>query len=1110
MKLFKYLTICWFLFFSVQLSAQPCSADNGFVPNAGIGCLTVCENDIMDGSAVFFNQDPDYFQWYFLTDPSGLIIDANEFGQFPPLLGAGQYFIYIMNLASFDPPVPPFNGPVNQGDYTMAVGTSVFDIGTVNQGCYNADFLQEFVCYDVLPAPQLEITTVDPSCGQNNGQITATVNSNPGIVYQYTLNGMTQTTGVFTGLAAGTYTIEASDGNGLCFALETVTLVDNGFMSLALNVLSDVSCAGAADGAVDLSIVGGTPPYLFDWDNDGTGDTDDPEDLMGLPAGTYSVVVIDANDCTATGTVAIVEPTPIDVSVSPTAACNGIGGAIDITVSGGVMPYSYAWNTGAMTEDISGLSPGNYSVAVVDANGCVANTFIELMEGCTNCQADNGSPINPTIGGCMPICESDILDGTFTGFNTDPNYFQWYFLTDPSGMIIDANDFGVFSPLFGAGQYYIYAMNVQAVDPPFPPFAGPLNPGDFMMAIGTMVTDIGQEVPGCYNEDLLQEVVCFDVFPIPQLEAVTIDPSCGEANGEIIVAEIANPGVAYLYTLNGMTQTSGTFTGLPAGTYTIEVTDPNGLCFAMTTATLSDTGFPTISLDAANDLSCAGAADGSIEVTVTGGTLPYTFDWDNDGTGDNDDMEDLTDLAAGTYSLVVTDMNGCTADLTVTLTEFTPINVDVLTFAPCNGVGGSIDITVFGGAPPYTYAWNTGAMTEDISDIPAGSYSVAVVDANGCVANTFISLMEDCSGCEADNGTPVNSPGVGVGCIPICQGDVIDATSVGFNTDPDYLQWYLMVELNTGIIIYANDVGLFPSINTGLYQTYSFNFDIFDPPSPMNAAPYTIPIQPFDFTSLIGTLVYDIGTPDVGCYDDIGFLEDITCFEVVSGPQLQTSTINPTCGDSNGEIIVTEVANPGVVYMYSLNGVTQNNGVFTGLPSGTYTVEVFDPASGCFAMTTVVLESSESPVLTLNSVGNTTCAPVPDGFIDVTLSGGTPPYIYDWDNDGLGDNDDSEDIGGLAPGVYTLMVTDVNGCSATLTATVLNGCCTPTLVLPGNILPITHQADVSVESDGTVLPGTMVEFKAGEIISLLPGFSVEQQAAFSAEIEECGVLPAGN
>ncbi|MEO9796534.1 MAG: LamG-like jellyroll fold domain-containing protein, partial [Crocinitomicaceae bacterium] len=223
----------------------------------------------------------------------------------------------------------------------------------------------------------------------------------------------------------------------------------------------------------------------------------------------------------------------------------------------------------------------------------------------------------------------------------------------------------------------------------------------------------------------------------------------------------------------------GSSFGLGTTTVTYTFTDDAGnmsTCSFDVTITSDLTVSPTIPTNA----SCNGATDGQASVNVSGGTTAYTFDWDNDGTGDNDDVEDLSGIGAGTYNLIVTDANGCTATTSSTISEPTAVTVDAIVGtdpSACGVTDGSIALTVSGGSGLYAFDWDndgTGDFddVEDLSGIGSGIYNVEVQDGNGCSATASVNLSDPLGPVVTITSTTNNV------CFEDANGS-IDATIVG-------------------------------------------------------------------------------------------------------------------------------------------------------------------------------------------------------------------------------------------------------------------------------------------------------------------------------------------
>ena len=177
-------------------------------------------------------------------------------------------------------------------------------------------------------------------------------------------------------MCAGTYNVAVTDANG-CTSFENITINDNTSITGTINT-TDASCNGVCDGSATVTPSGGVPPYSYNWS---TGHTINA--VGGLCAGNYTVTVTDALGCSSTFNVTINEPSAIVLSANAIAAnCFGsCDGSVNLTVSGGTSPYSFNWNTGATTQNISALCAGTYTVTVTDANGCTATTSATVPDG---------------------------------------------------------------------------------------------------------------------------------------------------------------------------------------------------------------------------------------------------------------------------------------------------------------------------------------------------------------------------------------------------------------------------------------------------------------------------------------------------------------------------------------------------------------------------------------------------------------------------------------------------------------------------------------------------------------------------------------------------------
>ena len=397
--------------------------------------------------------------------------------------------------------------------------------------------------------------------------------------------------------APGTYTVtlDATDAFG-CTYQETssVTVLD----SITMNMSAvDVTCFGDTDGQVTSTPTNGTGPYNYLWDDPGPQTT---QTATGLAPGWYVVEVIDNLGCVGYDSVEVMEPLEMTLNMDSTlASCNGgTDGTATATPVNGVSPYNYLWNdTGSQTtQTATGLGAGMYTVTVTDDDGCTATDSVEVIEA--------------------------------------------------TGLVVDID---------------------------------------------------------------------------------SIPPTCnGGSNGAAFVNVISGVG-PYTYVWDDpMSQTTDTASALTAGQYIVTVTGSGG-CFV--TDTIMVTEPPAISATVTgNDALCYADSTGDATVVVTNGTAPYNYLWDDPSA---QTTATASNLPAGTYNVSITDVDGCTASGAVTIGE--PTEMTAGSNAQDDlGSGGQIDVTVLGGTTPYTYSWDSGESTEDITGVAAGTYTITITDANGC------------------------------------------------------------------------------------------------------------------------------------------------------------------------------------------------------------------------------------------------------------------------------------------------------------------------------------------------------------------------------------------
>jgi protocatechuate 3,4-dioxygenase beta subunit len=587
-----------------------------------------------------------------------------------------------------------------------------------------------------------------------------------------------------TSLTAGVYTVTVTDGNN-CTATTSVTITQPAVLVSTVVSHVDVSCNGGNNGSVDLTVTGGTLPYTYDWSNDGAENPDDDiADVAGLAAGTYTVTVTDANLCTATTSITIVQPAAIALSISTAnVLCFGDAtGSIDLTANGGTAPLSYDWsNDGPETpdndvQDLNGLTAGTYTVTVTDANGCsavaqatltqpVSAISLSVIAANVTCNGLNNGSINLSASGGTGVLTYDwsndgpetpdndtqdlsaLAPGTYTVTVTDANNCSATIsasITEPTVLSLSSTHVNascnggangsIDLTATGGTQPYTYDWSNDGAETPDDDTA-----------------DLTALTAGTYTVTVTDANGCSATTSVIITEPAAIVPTvtftsatCGFANGSI---DLSVTGGVMPYTYDWSNDGPENpdndpqdLSGLLADTYTVTVTDANG-CTATTVVMVNNINGPTLSSTQTN-VTCFNGSNGTIDLTVTGGTGPFTYDWSNDGpeTPDND-TQDLAGLTAGTYTVTVTDANGCMAMLMATLTQPTAILPELISVTNeglCGDANGAINIIVSGGVGPYTYDWSNDGPetpdndTEDLSGLSAGVYTVTITDAVGC------------------------------------------------------------------------------------------------------------------------------------------------------------------------------------------------------------------------------------------------------------------------------------------------------------------------------------------------------------------------------------------
>ena len=453
-------------------------------------------------------------------------------------------------------------------------------------------------------------------------------------------------------------------------------------LDATLNIV-DATCSSEANGSIGVSIIEGSEPFTYIWSDGSTN-----QSIENATAGVYSVIITDATGESMELSGEVNAPSAITITTDITdASCQGQpDGVVTTTVEGGVAPFTYSWSNGAETESLNAIGGGYYVLTVTDANGCeakataiVENTvFIDINGIITNsgCSTNNGA-VDVTVDGGLA-----------------PYTFYW-------------NNGSVAEDLSGlaAGAYRLTATDAN----------------------------------GCFSS---RTFIVRENNPI-SLSASMQQTACVENNSGAIDLTIIGGEEPYTYSWsNG--ETTEDITGLAAGRYSVSIVDNAG-CSASLSINVTSTSFQANSV--VSQISCNGANDGEIELMISGGTAPFSFDWSNGASTDK-----ITGLSPGQYSVLITDAAGCSKNLAYYLPDATPISASSSVTNPnCLNDGFEVAVSVFGGKAPYTFDWSNGSNLQNLTGASEGTYSLVITDINGCTNTLEVAVDYTSTGCDDSN-----------------------------------------------------------------------------------------------------------------------------------------------------------------------------------------------------------------------------------------------------------------------------------------------------------------------------------------------------------------------
>jgi gliding motility-associated-like protein len=585
------------------------------------------------------------------------------------------------------------------------------------------------------------------------------------------------------------------------------------------------------------------------------------------------------------------------------------------------------------------------------------------------------------VSGTGTIANPALPNSGVTGLTIGANVFRWTINSGACANVKDDITITILAPVTltkSTTNVNCFADNTGAIDLTV---AGGMSPYTYSWSNTKTTEDLSGLTSGTYTVLVTDKIGCTGTTsititqPTAALAAVSSATSVtckGSGNGSTsVVATGGTPVYTYLWSPVG--GTAATTSSLSGGIYTVTVTDANG-CSQVTSVTVNEsTALLNSGITNNIAVTCKGSKNGTLTVTPTGGTLPYTYNW----TPAGGTASTASGLAGGTYTVTVKDKYGCSTTTTALVNESTlALNVVMTQNTPvtCKGSSnGTLVATPVGGTSPYTYNWSpVGGNGRTASGLSGGSYTISVTDQYGCDTTLVAKMFESATRFNANIASTIP-----VTCTGSSDGSIVVSA-------------------------------------TGGTKAYTYSW------SPIGGSSLTA-------SNLPGGIYGITVTDSTGC-DTV-----LTAIVNESTKLLRDSVINiknVTCTGSSDGILTTTPVGGTLPYTYSWSPVGGTAAIASGLPGGTYTVTVKD-AYGCSDTKTATV--NESIISLTDSIVSTDAGcKMKNGTVAVFANGGTSPFVYQWSPNTSTTSSDS----GLGGGTYTVTVTDLYGCAVTATATV--------------------------------------------------------------------------
>lgn len=954
------------------------------------------------------------------------------------------------------------------GNYTVTVSTGV-----------NCSASETYVVTDNSNAAEVSANVVPSTCGLLNGSITLVLNGGTGPFTYLWSNG--NTGNQITDVAAGPYSVTVTGADG-CATVYTDQVPDDIIqIEIASIVNSNTSC-GNGNGSIELTV---TPAnsYLFAWSNGMN-----TEDIFNLNAGIYTVTVTLGNTCNQTADFTVNNeniPFSIGGTTSPNTSCQSSNGMIDLQISP-AGTYTFAWSTGDDTEDIQSLTQGNYTVTVTNIDGCAITSVFTIVDQLpvivlTGVTSPNTSCSNPN--GTVDVSISPIGAYAYSWSNGSTN-------EDLSGLGQGSYSVTVTSAdgCTSSGSFFIVDQttlitvtgtsiaNTSCLTPngSIDITVNPIGGYVFNWSNGSTTEDLQNVGAGNY------QVTVTDVNQCSTLASYTIDnntspvtwsaiiqnETCLSGNGAIdLVVTPANN--TYQWSNGASTED---IQAIGFGDFIVTITNSNGCAYIDTFTVANDNSNFSTNGITTNNSSCV-TPNGVIDLSISPAGQ-YTFNW---STGDN--TEDLVSLLPGIYSVTITDVAQCAsiASFTIDNNTIDPVIAEIITPAKCGSPNGAIDVSI-GQTTGNSFLWSTGSSTEDLSNVAAGNYAITVTAPNGCsavasftvpdssTAMTINAATTDVTNCTIANGA------VDIQILP--QGNYSyswsngsiteDLTAVGAGSYTITITDRFGCTATSSVII--TDLSTAPLIAEVITPATcgkaNGGIDIAITPS----GPYTFNwsngLSTEDITGILPGNYSVTVTAINGCSATANY----TVTNQNSNFTIQAvTTDNSSCKVVNGSIDLSITPSGNYSFNWSSGATTED---IIQLSPGIYQVTVTDLSQCESTASFTILDITNPPTLT-GEITQPKCG-AQNGSINIDVLP-VGQYGYAWSN-----NIRVEDLQNVSPGIYTVTVTDVNGCTAS-SAFTLN---------PSNAVGVQISANLSSPGENIYTCTLQINKPLTEILSI--------------------------